>query len=244
MHDSWAPYYDFVYDECFGAEFWRITSETLGVLTELQPVPGRILDLGAGTGRLAIPLALLGYHVSAVEISQGMARVLSRRAGDLGLDIDLHCGDLRALEQLALAPTTPVDLAAAIFTVVNYLITEDELWRLAAGVVRLLRPGGRFLFDIAERRLFAPALFESERLHREIDVRALSPVVFRYRDAGCGTIGAERFAYDEVFTLRYWRAEEVLATFARAGLTFGQEVTSRLQQTGSRWFVLESGGTS
>jgi SAM-dependent methyltransferase len=240
MHDSWARHYDFVYDECFGPAFWRLTKDTLALIGDVQPAPARVLDLGAGTGRVTVPLSLLGYDVTAVEHSPAMAAVLAERAAAQGARVDLHRRDLRGFvpQPSGAGSGAAFDLALATFTVLNYLVADEDLAALARVVTAHLRTGGHFVFDLAGRRLFAPAVFESERLHREIDVRELAPSLFRHRDTACGTVNGERFSYDEVFTFRYWRDDEVLARLAAAGLVLEREVTDRLRASGSRWFVL------
>jgi hypothetical protein len=172
-----------------------------------------------------------------------MADVLARRATEAGVRIDLRRSDLR---QVSLWPpdhddrrdVAPFDLALAIFTVLNYVTSEHDVSHLARQLAAVLRPGAHVVFDIAARRLFAPALFESPRLHREIDVRELAPDLFSYRDTGCGTLDGSRFSYDETFMFRHWREHEVLPRFASAGLALETEVTHRLRESGSRWFVL------
>lgn len=237
MHDSWAREYDFVYDQCFGEAFWRLTAETLAVIGEAHPAPARVLEVGAGTGRIAVPLALLGYDVTAVEISAGMADMLERRAARHGARLRLVRADLRTLDADTDSDTR--DLMLAIFTVFNYLVSDDDLDAVVGLAARRLRSGGRMVFDLAARRLFASAFFESDQFHREIDVRPIGADLFRYHDTGVGVFEGQRFAYDEVFTFRYWRDTDVLARFERAGFKLVREVTDRLRESGSRWFVIE-----
>jgi 2-polyprenyl-3-methyl-5-hydroxy-6-metoxy-1,4-benzoquinol methylase len=85
-HDNWAKYYDFIYETTFGSTYNNLTRETLGVINNTLPF-GSILDFGAGTGRLAIPLAQKGYNVTAVEQSNAMANELRKKAKAANLDI-------------------------------------------------------------------------------------------------------------------------------------------------------------
>ena len=56
-----------------------------------------ILDVGAGTGRTAVPLAGAGARVSACDASEAMLEVARAKAGDAGVEITFECCDAMAL---------------------------------------------------------------------------------------------------------------------------------------------------
>jgi SAM-dependent methyltransferase len=56
-------------------------------LLALAPPPSRIVDVGAGTGHLAIPLARAGARVVAVEPARAMLAVCAERLGDLAMEL-------------------------------------------------------------------------------------------------------------------------------------------------------------
>ena len=60
---------------------------------------GPILDIGAGTGRVALDLARAGHSVTALELDRALLGALSERAGDL--DVEPVCADARTFELLA-----------------------------------------------------------------------------------------------------------------------------------------------
>ncbi len=115
-----------------------------------------VLDLGAGTGILAMLAARAGAaRVHAVE-SMAIARVARRVLADNRLDdrVILHHADARTL-----APVEPVDLVVSDF--MGRFLVDDHMLPAVAAAGRWLKPGGRFcpaqvalqLAPIAEARL-------------------------------------------------------------------------------------------
>ncbi len=118
---------------------------------------GPVVELGVGTGRIAIPTALAGVHVIGVDSSQGMLAVCAERGREAGVGplLDLRLGDLRR---------PPVDERVALVTCpfrayLHLPSDEDRLEALrAAG--GLLEPGGRLVFDV-----FTPSAEDIEETH-------------------------------------------------------------------------------
>src|SRR5438034_11730369 len=82
-HASWAHCYDFAYENSHGALYQSLTDLTLSTIRELRQPPCSLVDFGAGTGRLAIPLAQSGYAVTAAQRCREMVgSLLSKVAAD------------------------------------------------------------------------------------------------------------------------------------------------------------------
>lgn len=69
-----------------------VTQMTLRLIASRRP--GRALDLGAGEGADSIRLALLGYQVTAVEISKVAADKIARFAADMNVVVDVQVADI------------------------------------------------------------------------------------------------------------------------------------------------------
>jgi SAM-dependent methyltransferase len=106
---------------------------------------GPIVELGVGTGRIAIPIAAAGVHVIGVDASEEMLAVCAdeaRRAGVHRL-LDLRRGDLRR------PPVDErVDLVTCPFRAFLHLSTDEDRLQALQSARTLLRPGGRLVFDV------------------------------------------------------------------------------------------------
>src|SRR5215211_3401895 len=81
-YDSLANVYDLEYDHDFDLPFW---------LSLAERETGPVIEWGAGTGRIAVPLSTAGHDVSAVEISAGMVD----KGREKGQAVDWVVGDMR-----------------------------------------------------------------------------------------------------------------------------------------------------
>src|SRR4051794_17449202 len=111
-------------------------------------VGGPILELAAGTGRLAVPLAAAGYRVTAVDLDPAMlarAREAGARAG-IGHDLlDLVEADLRSLE---LPDAGRYQLAFIALNSIMLLASRADQRRAVAVLAEQLAPGGLAVVDV------------------------------------------------------------------------------------------------
>jgi SAM-dependent methyltransferase len=118
---------------------------------------GPVLELGVGTGRIAIPTAVAGVDVIGVDSSAGMLAVCAERARDAGVAarLDLRLGDLRRPPVTELVP-----LVTCPFRAYLHLSSDDERLEALRAARALLAPAGRLVFDV-----FAPADDDIEETH-------------------------------------------------------------------------------
>ncbi len=108
----------------------------------------RVLDVGAGTGRNALPLARAGCRTVALEISPALADVLAdevdraSRDHHEALDVQVVCGDI--LDETLAVPLAPFDLVI-VAEVIPHLRDARELRRLFTRLAALVREEGVLL---------------------------------------------------------------------------------------------------
>jgi ubiquinone/menaquinone biosynthesis C-methylase UbiE len=112
-----------------------------------QP-PGRLIDLGCGTGRLSLRMAEHSYPVLGVDLSEEMLRVARAKAAALSLQIHFLKANLVELNVLADAS---FDHAACLFSTLGMIVGSAERRRAIGHVYRLLRPGGIFVLHVHNR---------------------------------------------------------------------------------------------
>jgi SAM-dependent methyltransferase len=123
---------------------------------------GRALELGIGTGRLALPLARRGVHVEGIDASREMVARLRKKPG--GRAIPVTIGDFADV-----AASGPFSLAFVVFNTFFALLTQEDQVRCFWSVASRLAPGGAFVIEA-----FVPDLARFDRGQRT-DTTAIGP---------------------------------------------------------------------
>jgi ubiquinone/menaquinone biosynthesis C-methylase UbiE len=129
-----------------------LMDQLVELLVAQLPEKGRCLEIGIGTGRIALPLMERGVDLVGIDISSEMLRKLVAKAGQMKI----------ALADATRLPFRDATFSSAIASHVLHLVPD---WRAALGeLVRVVAPGGVLLisrtadpaheWNIAVRRRF------------------------------------------------------------------------------------------
>ena len=134
--DEYAPFYDWENARTLGRRdvpFWRHVALNAG---------GPVLELGCGTGRIALPLGRAGVPLVGIDRSEPMLVRARRRVARtrVGRTVRLVRGDIRALP----FPPGTFPLVLAPYGVLQSLLRERDLAATLAAVHGVLEPGGMF----------------------------------------------------------------------------------------------------
>jgi len=144
-----------VYDLMYGPD-----DEAVACLTDLAGA-GPVLELGIGTGRLALPLSAEGLEVHGIDASQAMVdRLRSKPGGDR---IPVAIGDFADVEI-----DGRFSLVFVAFNTFFVLLDVETQQRCFTNVAAHLAPGGRFVV-----RTFVPDTSRFER-DQHLEVQAVA----------------------------------------------------------------------
>lgn len=135
-YDAWADIYD--------AVFSYVVDDIPFYLEEAKRSGGAVLELGCGTGRVAIPIAQAGIDVVGLDSSPAMLERARQKRDAVGasnltlMQADMSDFDLPHRFSLVIIPFRGL---------LSLLSVEDEV-RTLTNIRRHLAPGGKFAFDI------------------------------------------------------------------------------------------------
>jgi SAM-dependent methyltransferase len=154
--DSFADVYDDWYADVTDV------AATVARVVELAGPGGRVLELGAGTGRLAVPLARAGLAVTGIDSSEAMLA----RLGDHDADgeVECLCGDM--VDDL---PDGPFEVVLVAYNTIFNLLDDGEQERLFERVADRLTSSGGFVVEA-----FVPGEHHDDAGSSGVTVRSLA----------------------------------------------------------------------
>ncbi len=162
IYDKIAPVYDRLQEEIQPARWVDFVQSENAMWSKVPAgagdgADGRLLalDLGCGTGTVAIELASRGFDVIGIDGSEGMLAQARAKAAARGLShgaggVTLVQQDIANFELYG-----TVDVVICLLDTVNHLLDERQVRSLFRLCAQYLNPGGVFIFDLATEWHFA-----------------------------------------------------------------------------------------
>jgi SAM-dependent methyltransferase len=185
-----AARYDDPADEMFQPEAIEPAVDFLAALAGDGPA----LELGIGTGRIALPLTGRGVEVHGIDLSRAMVERLRAKPG--GDEIPVVIGDFATARAEG-----SYSLAYLVFNTINNLTSQDAQVACFENVAAHLEPGGRFVIEVGVPQL--------QRLPPGESVRAfaLSPTQLGFDEFDVVSQGLVSHHYELVEGA--WRADSI-----------------------------------
>jgi SAM-dependent methyltransferase len=127
-----------IYDELFT----DVPQAAIETLASLAGRNGRALELGIGTGRVALPLAGKGIEVHGIDASSLMVNKLRQKAGGERIPVTLD-----DFANVASVQGGPFDLVYCVFNTFFTLLTQEDQLKCFQGVSSILSKDGVFVLE-------------------------------------------------------------------------------------------------
>ena len=141
--DAFADVYDDWYRDVGDVD------AAVSLIAQLATTGGSVLELGVGSGRLAIPLAAAGLNTTGIDASTQMLDLLARNDQARNDPPNGQRGRLHAVrgDMVDDMPSGPFDVVLAAYNTVFNLLDQDRQQRCFTEVASRLAPGGSFVVE-------------------------------------------------------------------------------------------------
>ncbi len=104
---------------------------------------GKILEIGAGTGRITVPLLKNGLDITALDIAPGMLKVLEDKAKEENINAKTICADMRGFSL-----KHKFDAVIITYRAFQHLYTVKDQLKTLKNIRKYLKPNGVLIFDV------------------------------------------------------------------------------------------------
>lgn len=206
FYKSLTPYYD---------EIFPANEKAMHFLAERFKKDGHILDVGAGTGNMALALAKRGFHLTAAEPEEIMAEQIEQKAQLMQLPITVSTKTMQQLNQLD-------EMYDGIYCIGNTLVhlnSLEEIRTFIGQVYEKLNKNGVFIFQIVNfdkvllKQDFRFPIIEKEHFtfERQYDLADSGHILFTT------TITANNVAKTNTIPLYPAQSAQLLAILEQSG---------------------------
>lgn len=158
--DFWVNYGPLMFNPQSWEDAW-FDIKNLIKLTHLKSGMN-VMDSCCGVGRHSIELAKSGMKVTGIDITAPYIEAATETAGDMELDIDFVCDDVRKYVK-----KDHFDLAVNLYTSYGYFESQSDEEKYLQNIFDSLKSGGRFLIDTISKEALARDFVEDEWFEEE-----------------------------------------------------------------------------
>jgi ubiquinone/menaquinone biosynthesis C-methylase UbiE len=231
-HDSWANSYDQLFEASFGSHLANLTDLTMEIVLELSEPSESILDIGAGTGRMSLPLIESNFYVSSLDPSAGMLSQLAKKLPNHpNLEL-IHC------------PVAELEMherhhgALCIFTVSSYWLDESTLANSLRSIYNALLPNGWLIIDRTLKSSFSDTVFQNEKIHRQAIIEDLGGDLYRFTEQSTISSSNNIKQINDSFLIRYWEEDLFLDHVKATGFNIEQDLSQVFSSSGASFYLL------
>ncbi len=124
------------------------TEKELAYLKRLLKKGGKILDLACGYGRLAIPLAAMGYSVDGIDITPIFVEKAMAEATKRNLKVEFRVGDMKNLPYA----DNSFDSVICMWNAFSELAHDQDQVRVIGEIYRVLKKNGLGIVEVRNHR--------------------------------------------------------------------------------------------
>ena len=146
IYENFAKVYD-IFMENIPYEEWVLYLEK--IFKKYEKSPKLVAELGCGTGTMTTLLAKKGYEMIGIDFSEQMLAKAREKAIDNKVNILFLEQDMTEFELYG-----TVDCVISVCDSINYILEEEQLFKVFKLVNNYLEPKGLFIFDINTKYKF------------------------------------------------------------------------------------------